>query len=51
MDLSDGTGGCDGCLNWKGGATIPNVFDPEEYYTWTPANRTDDNRLGDLLAF
>ena len=50
MQSSDGTGGCDGCLNWKGmGAEVPNVFDPEEYYTWAPANRTDNNRLGDIV--
>ena len=50
MQFSDGTGGCDGCLNWKGmGAEVPNVFDEAEYYTWTPANKTDNNRLGDIV--
>merc|ERR1719232_487759 len=50
VKYTDGTGGCDGCLNWKGmGAEVPNVFDPEEYYTWTPANKTDNNRLGDIV--
>ena len=50
MDLSDGTGGCDGCLNWKGvGARVPNNNDPADFYQFPPANETDNNGLENLV--
>ena len=43
---SDGTGGCDGCLNWdgmdRGGV---NVFERGRYYTYPTINKTDNNGL------
>ena len=50
MHSSDGTGGCDGCLNWKGvGARVPNNNDPADRYQFTPANETDNNGLENLV--
>ena len=47
--LLDGTGGCDGCLNWKHmGEYAPSPFKKEDYYAFPPANRTDNNGLGNL---
>ena len=47
--LLDGTGGCDGCLNWKHmGEPAPSPFKKEDFYAFPPANRTDNNGLGDL---
>ena len=50
MLSSDGTGGCDGCLNWKGvGARVPNNNDPADFYQFPPANLTDNNGLENLV--
>ena len=50
MDFSDGTGGCDGCLNWKGvGARVPNNNDPADFYQFPPVNETDNNGLENLV--
>ena len=46
----DGTGGCDGCLNWKGvGAATPNPNVEEDFYNFTPVNATDNNGLEHLV--
>ena len=49
--ILDGTGGCDGCLNWHG--VTDHVEDhisdldkqPERWYTVPAVNRTDNNGL------
>merc|ERR1719510_259381 len=47
---TDGTGGCDGCLNWAGvGADTPSVFSQDNYYTMAPVNRTNNNGLEDIV--
>ena len=51
VPYEDGTGGCDGCLNWNG-MNLPtrSVFIKEkDYYKWTPHNRTN-NQLLDKVA-
>ena len=48
--FSDGSGGCDGCLNWKGvGATTPNPNKAEDEYAFDPVNATDNNGLQTLV--
>lgn len=43
---TDGTGGCDGCLNWSGvGARTPSPFRTEDFYAYSPVNNTDNNGL------
>ena len=47
----DGTGGCDGCLDWRGvGARLPHIFDEEDWYTFEPVNTTDNNGLEETVA-
>ena len=47
---TDGTGGCDGCLNWSGvGADTPNPNFKEDYYQFDPVNQTDNNGLADIV--
>ena len=47
---TDGTGGCDGCLNWSGvGAAIPDPNDQEDFYKFDPVNQTDNNGLGTIV--
>ena len=46
----DGSGGCDGCLNWKGvGADTPNPNVEEDFYNFSPVNSTDNNGLEHLV--
>ena len=48
--LQDGTGGCDGCLNWAGvGARFPHNHDENDYYSFPPVNTTDNNGLENLV--
>jgi len=48
---TDGTGGCDGCLDWRGvGARLPHIFDEEDWYTFEPVNTTDNNGLEETVA-
>merc|ERR1719189_1389693 len=43
----DGTGGCDGCLNWSGMyAEDPNPNDHDLMYSFDPMNATDNKGLG-----
>ena len=47
---TDGTGGCDGCINWSGmGAAIPDPNDENEFYKYDPVNSTDNNGLGSIV--
>jgi len=50
VKYTDGTGGCDGCLNWKGvGADTPNPNVEEDFYNFSPVNATDNNGLEHLV--
>ena len=50
MRYTDGTGGCDGCLNWAGvGNPAPSPFKEEDFYAFPPVNNTDNNGLGDIV--
>ena len=50
MRYTDGTGGCDGCLNWHGmGEEAPSPFKTETFYTYAPVNFTDNNGLEDTV--
>jgi len=43
---ADGTGGCDGCLNWHGMyEETPNPNDPTHFYQFDPVNATDNKGL------
>ena len=47
MRYADGTGGCDGCLNWAGvGKPAPSPFKEEDFYAFPPINNTDNNGKG-----
>ena len=47
---TDGTGGCDCCLNWSGvGADTPNPNNEEDFYQFDPVKNTDNNGLGDMV--
>ena len=47
--MLDGTGGCDGCLNWKHvGDATPNPNVEEDVYAFPPANVTDNNGLANI---
>ena len=51
MRYTDGTGGCDGCLNWAGvGNPAPSPFKEEDFYAFPPVNNTDNNGLADIVA-
>ena len=46
LKYTDGTGGCDGCLNWKGvGAEVPNPNKKSDFYKYDPVNVTDNQGL------
>ena len=46
LKYKDGTGGCDGCLNWKGvGAEVPNPNKKSDFYKYDPVNVTDNQGL------
>ena len=59
LKYTDGTGGCDGCLNWKGMGfrykNFQNSHVPEEervpQYYYEPANMTDNNGLDRIVAY
>jgi hypothetical protein len=49
MRYTDGSGGCDGCLNWKGvGTQMPNPNGAEDMYRFDPINETDNNGLDQI---
>ena len=40
---TDGSGGCDGCLNWHGmGEEMPSPFNKDHLYNFPPLNKTDN---------
>ena len=46
MPYTDGTGGCDGCLNWSHMySETPGVFNDAHKYKFTPPNATDNKGL------
>ena len=49
MRYTDGSGGCDGCLNWHGvGTQMPNPNGEEDKYNFAPFNKTDNNGLDQI---
>jgi len=51
MRYTDGTGGCDGCLNWKGvGKSGPSPHDKNDYYKTEPFTETDNNGMDQIAA-
>jgi hypothetical protein len=50
MRYTDGTGGCDGCLNWKNmGKAMPNANSADDMYNFEPFNKTDNNGLDHIV--
>merc|ERR1712008_595979 len=48
---ADGSGGCDGCLNWNHmGAETPNPNDSKDKYRFDPVNETDNQGLDQIVA-
>jgi len=46
IPYEDGTGGCDGCLNWEGmDDPFPSVFSQTGHYTWKPVLKTNNQFL------
>ena len=46
IPYADGTGGCDGCMNWHGmGSETPSPFNKDHYYAFDPVNATDNKGL------
>jgi len=51
MRYKDGSGGCDGCLNWSGvGKSGPSPHDKNDYYKYEPINETDNNGMDQIAA-
>merc|ERR1719468_814099 len=49
MRYADGSGGCDGCLNWHGvGTLMPNPNGDDDAYAFAPFNETDNNGLDQI---
>ena len=50
IPYTDGTGGCDGCMNWHGmDSETPNPNDESHKYKFEPVNSTDNKVLSYLL--
>jgi len=50
MRYTDGTGGCDGCINWKGmHHEGPSPHSKDDYYKTEPIQETDNNGM-DMIA-
>ena len=46
IPYTDGTGGCDGCINWHGmDSETPSPFKKDHYYKFEPVNATDNKGL------
>ena len=46
IPYTDGTGGCDGCMNWHGmDSETPSPFNKDHYYKFDPVNATDNKGL------
>ena len=51
IPYEDGTGGCDGCLNWEGMTDkTQNVFKKEHHYQGKPADKTN-NQFLDFIVY
>ena len=49
MRYTDGSGGCDGCINWKGiGVAGPSPNDKNDFYRFDPINETDNNGMDQI---
>lgn len=49
MRYTDGSGGCDGCLNWDGvGNQMPNPNDGDDMYNFETFDETDNNGLDQI---
>jgi len=49
MRYQDGTGGCDGCINFKGvGHAGPSPHNKDDYYKTKPINETDNNGMDQI---
>jgi len=47
---TDGTGGCDGCISWKGmGKSGPSPHDKNDYYKTEPFKETDNNGMDQIV--
>jgi len=47
---TDGTGGCDGCINWKGmNHAGPSANNKDDYYAWPVVNETDNNGMDQIV--
>ena len=52
IPYADGTGGCDGCLNWGGmDSETPNPNDEAHKYKFDPINATDNKGLDGAAKF
>ena len=50
IPYEDGTGGCDGCLNFKNvGTPTPSPHNHDDYYQFDPINTTDNKGLDRLV--
>ena len=46
---TDGTGGCDGCINWKGmNHAGPSANNKNDYYGTEPMDKTDNNGMDQI---
>ena len=49
MRYTDGSGGCDGCINWKGvGKSGPSPHDTNDFYKTEPFEKTDNNGMDQI---
>ena len=50
MMYEDGTGGCDGCINFKGvGVKGPDPNNKDDYYRFTPLDKSDNNNMDQIV--
>ena len=50
MMYQDGTGGCDGCINFKGvGVKGPDPNNKDDYYRFTPLDKSDNNNMDQIV--
>ena len=50
MMYEDGTGGCDGCINFKGvGVKGPDPNNKDDYYRFEPLNKSDNNNMDQIV--
>ena len=50
MMYEDGTGGCDGCINFKGvGVKGPDPNNKDDYYRFEPLDKSDNNNMDQIV--